>query len=142
MSEQPKLIEVIENIGKGFEDFKKVNDQRLDEEAAGNRARAKELSETLDKINDKLCDDTKQKEILEKRLAQTNDRLEILEALNDRPRASIKERMEGEHKELLNQPWHFLFVELRPFQFSREEAPESVQGPPDDESPCRTVPQA
>ena len=101
MSEEKQTLhEVIEGIGKGFETFKKVNDQRLDEEAKGNAARAKELAESLDKISDKLTDDTKQKEILEKRLAQASDRLEILEALNDRPKASIQDRMRGEHKDL------------------------------------------
>ena len=100
MSDQPKLVEVIENIGKGFEEFKKINDDRLDEEAKGNEARAKELSEALDKISTKLTDDTKKKELLEKKLALTSDRLELLEALNDRPGTSIKDRMYGEHKDL------------------------------------------
>ena len=100
MSDQPKLVEVIENIGKGFEEFKKINDDRLDEEAKGNEARAKELSEALDKISTKLTDDTKKKELLEKKLALTSDRLELLEALNDRPGTSIKDRMHGEHKDL------------------------------------------
>ena len=97
---QKGLHEVIEDIGKGFAQFREVNDKRLEEEAAGNKARAKELSESLDKINDKLTDDTKQKEILEKRIAQQTDRLEILEALNDRPRASVQDRMRSEHKDL------------------------------------------
>ena len=100
MSDQPKLVEVIDNIGRGFEEFKKINDQRLEEERIGNVARAKELSDSLEKISDKLTDDSKQKEILEKRLAQASDRLEILEALNDRPRSSIQDRMRSEHKSL------------------------------------------
>ena len=101
MSEEKQTLhEVIEGIGKGFDEFKKVNDQRLDEEAKGNAARAKELAESLDKISDKLTDDTKQKEILEKRMTQAADRLEILEALNDRPRASVQDRMRSEHKDL------------------------------------------
>ena len=101
MSEEKQTLqEVIEGIGKGFDDFKKVNDQRLDEESKGNAARAKELAESLDKISDKLTDDTKQKEILEKRMVQQADRLEILEALNDRPRASVQDRMRSEHKDL------------------------------------------
>jgi HK97 family phage major capsid protein len=97
---QPKLVEVIENIGKGFEEFKKINDERLDEEAKGNKARATELSDSLQKISAQLDDDGKQKAILEKRLGQASDRLELLEALNDRPGTSMKDRMLGEHKDL------------------------------------------
>jgi HK97 family phage major capsid protein len=102
MSEETQkgLHEVIEDIGKGFKQFREVNDKRLEEEAAGNKARAQELSESLEKINDKLTDDTKAKEILEKRIAQQTDRLEILEALNDRPRASVQDRLRSEHKDL------------------------------------------
>lgn len=100
MSDQPKLIEVIENIGKGFADFQKVNDERLVEEAKGNKARAQELSESLDMINDKLTLDTKDRDVLQKRLVQASDRLEILEALNDRPRTSIQDKMRSEHKDL------------------------------------------
>ena len=49
-----KLVDVIESIGQNFEEFKRVNDQRLEEERKGNEARAKELSETLEKIGDQL----------------------------------------------------------------------------------------
>lgn len=102
MTDLNKLAEVIGDIGKGFEDFKEVNDRRLDEERKGNEARAKELAESLDKISAKLTDDTKQKEILEKRMAQQQDRLEILEALNDRPKSTIQDRLHSEHKSLFD----------------------------------------
>ena len=95
-----KLVEVIENIGKGFEDFKKVNDERLDEERKGNEARAAELAETLDKISIKLTDDTKKKEALDRKIGMQADRLELLEALNDRPSMSIADKLQNEHKEL------------------------------------------
>jgi len=100
MSDGNKLVDVIENIGVNFEEFKKVNDQRLKAQEDGQEARAKELSESLERISDKLTSDTKQKEILERKLSAASERLEILEAMNDRPRASIQDRMRSEHKDL------------------------------------------
>ena len=100
---QSRLVDVIENIGQGFEDFKKVNDERLDEERKGNDARAAELAETLDKISDKLTDDSKKKELLERKLNVQADRLELLEALNDRPKMSMADKLHGEHKDLFEQ---------------------------------------
>ena len=95
-----KLVEVIENIGKGFEDFKKVNDERLDEERKGNEARSAELAETLDKISVQLTDDTKKKEAMERKAGILADRLELLEALNDRPSMSMADKLHSEHKDL------------------------------------------
>jgi len=97
---QSRIVDVIENIGKGFEEFKKVNDERLDEERKGNEARANELAETLDKISVQLTDDTKKKEELERKISLQTDRLELLEALNDRPTMSMADKMKSEHKDL------------------------------------------
>ena len=94
------IIEAIEGIGKSFDEFKKVNDQILAEERKGNEARAKELQATLDKISDELNQHQKNKEILEKRLATQQERLEIVEALNDRPRATVQDRLRSEHKDV------------------------------------------
>ena len=94
------LIEAVEGIGKSFEEFKKVNDQRLAEEAAGNIARAKELSDTLEKISAELSNHQKNKEVLEKRLASQAERLEIVEALNDRPGKTVQDKIKDKHLEL------------------------------------------
>ena len=95
-----QIMDAIEGIGKSFEEFKKVNDQILDEERKGNEARARELQATLDKIGDELSQHQKNREILEKRLAAQQDRIEIVEALNDRPRATVQDRIRSEHKDL------------------------------------------
>src|SRR5690348_11951297 len=93
-----ELTLAIEKIGTQFEEFKKINDQKIEEERQGNVARAKELSETLDKINDSMQKSINDKSVLEKRLAAQADRLEILEALNDRPRATVQDKIRSEHK--------------------------------------------
>lgn len=94
------LVDVMETIGANFEEFKRVNDERLEEERKGNEARARELAASLDQINEKLTEDQKKKEILERKLATQADRLEILEAMNDRPRMSLGEKLRSEHKDL------------------------------------------
>jgi HK97 family phage major capsid protein len=90
-------MEAVEKINTGFEEFKKVNDQKLAEEAAGNLARAKELQGTLDKIGDALTASQKEKAVQEKRLATMNERLEIQEALQDRPGKSVQEKAKDQH---------------------------------------------
>lgn len=95
-----EMFELIEKIGKGFEQFKEVHDQQLAEERKGNEARARELSTALDKISNELTDNSKKKELLEKRIAQYADRIEILEAMNDRPKATIQDRIKSEHMDL------------------------------------------
>lgn len=89
----------IEKIGSSFEEFKKVNDQKIDEERKGNEARAKELSATLDKISADLDAGKKAKEAEEIRRKQLAERLEILEAANDRPRATVQDKIKSEHKD-------------------------------------------
>lgn len=96
-----EIMQAIDKIGQGFEQFKKVNDARLDEEAKGNAARAAELSAMLEKIGGDLTEQVKARQILEKRLATLSERQEIIEALNDRPRASVQDRIRSEHKDLL-----------------------------------------
>jgi HK97 family phage major capsid protein len=101
MSDEKQLFTAIEGIGKAFEQFKQVNDQQIAEERKGNEARAKELAQSLEKISAELTDNTKKKAELEKRIAMQADRLELLEALNDRPKATIKDKINSEHKDNL-----------------------------------------
>jgi len=95
-----EIFEAIEGIGKSFEAFKDINDKRLDEERKGNEARAKELAAALEKVSEELTDNSKKKEMLEKRIAAQSDRLEMLEAMNDRPKGTIQDKIRSEHKEV------------------------------------------
>jgi HK97 family phage major capsid protein len=72
----------------------------LDEERKGNDARALELKVALDKISEDLTRNVQRKEVEEKRLSTMAERLEILEALNDRPRATVQDKIRSEHKDL------------------------------------------
>jgi hypothetical protein len=93
------IVSAIEGIGKSFEQFKEINDKRIEEERKGNEARAKELAAALEKVSAELTDNTKKKAELEKRIALQGDRLELLEAINDRPKASVHDRAKSEYKD-------------------------------------------
>jgi HK97 family phage major capsid protein len=98
MSDIKEVNDHIANIGKAFEEFKKVNDQRLEEVKKGDEARAKELSATLDKISADLDASRKAKEIIEKKFDAQKDRLEILESMADRPTNTVQTKIRNEHK--------------------------------------------
>jgi HK97 family phage major capsid protein len=98
MSDIKEVNDHIANIGKAFEEFKKVNDQRLEEVKKGDEARAKELSATLDKISADLDASRKAKEIIEKKFEAQKDRLEILESMADRPTNTVQTKIRNEHK--------------------------------------------
>lgn len=93
-----ELMGAIENIGRAFDEFKTTNEERLEEERKGNQARAQELSQKLDRIEAELTDAQKQKRTIEARLEAQKDRLEILEAVNDRPRGTVQDKLKDEYK--------------------------------------------
>ncbi len=97
--EKNPILGAIDNINSAFEEFKTTNDERLDAEAKGNEARAKELSEKLARIEIDIALEEKKKRDAERRAEVMDDRIDILEALNDRPKGSVQEKVLGEYKE-------------------------------------------
>jgi HK97 family phage major capsid protein len=95
------ILEAIENVQKSFSELKETNDKVLAEEAAGNIARANELRESLDKISDELSKHQKERQIVEKRQATLTERLEIVEALSERPGKTVQDKIRNEHKDLM-----------------------------------------
>ena len=92
------MLDAIENINTGFEAFKKTNDEILEAERKGNEARARELTEQLDRIETDIVKNEKAKKEGERKEAITQERIEILEAANDRPRGSIEDKIKDEYK--------------------------------------------
>lgn len=92
------ILGAIENIAAGFEAFKDTNDQILEAERKGNEARAKELTEQLDRIEADITKSEKVKKEGERKEAITQERIEILEAANDRPKGSIEDKIKDEYK--------------------------------------------
>lgn len=92
------LLDAIEGVNSAFEEFKKTNDERLEAESKGNKARASELQEKLDRIESEIVESQKAKREMERKLAAANERLECVEAMNDRPKGTIQDKLKGEHK--------------------------------------------
>jgi HK97 family phage major capsid protein len=94
-----EIITAIEGINSAFDEFRKTNDERLEAESAGNKARAAELGEKLDRIDNEITELTKKKREQERLMEAQKERIEILEALNDKPRATVEEKVKGEYSE-------------------------------------------
>lgn len=93
------IIEAVESINAAFDEFKKTNDERLDAEAKGNESRARELSEKLERIEADIVAGEKAKKEAERKNAILQERVEILEAVNDRPGKSVEDKVNDEYAE-------------------------------------------
>lgn len=91
-----QLVEAIEKVAGTFEEFKRVNDRALEEAEKKHESRASELSETLQKISADLDQQVKERKVAEQKAKSIQDRIEILEALQDRPRGTVQEKAKAE----------------------------------------------
>jgi HK97 family phage major capsid protein len=94
------ILEKIDEIGVAWTEFRKVNDARLEELKKGNDARANEHGEALTKINAALQLYTKQRDDLTREFNVLRERMELAEALLDRPKGTPEEKVAAEHKEV------------------------------------------
>ncbi len=93
-----EIVNAINEINEAFEEFKQVNDERIEAESKGNDARARELSEKLERIESVIDKAERKKREIERQNEALKERVEVLEALNDRPRGTIQEKIKSEHK--------------------------------------------
>ena len=93
------ILGAIDNINAAFEEFKTTNDDRLEAEAKGNTAKAKELGDKLERIEEDIIANEKKKRDSERKADIMSERVELLEALNDRPKGTIQEKLKSEHKD-------------------------------------------
>jgi HK97 family phage major capsid protein len=93
------ILDAVENINSAFEEFKTTNDERLEAEQKGNEARARELSEKLDRIERDIVSHEKAKKEEERKAAILQERVEILESINDRPGKTAEEKAKDEYAE-------------------------------------------
>ena len=93
------ILGAIDQINSAFEEFKTTNDKRLEAEKKGQEAHARELSEKLDRIEADIADGEKKKREAERQKEIMEERVEILESLNDRPKMSVQDKIKNEHKD-------------------------------------------
>jgi HK97 family phage major capsid protein len=92
------IKDALDSSATGFEEFKKINDQRLTALAEGREGEAKELDSKLEKLNTVInTADTKQREMgIENEMLK--ERIEELEIRQKQPGATQREKVENEYK--------------------------------------------
>jgi phage major capsid protein, HK97 family len=91
-----QIVEAIDKVAQTFETFKEVSEQQLAEAEKKHASRASELAQTLEKISADLDASVKERRLLEAKFKAHQDRVEILEALQDRPRGTVQEKAKNE----------------------------------------------
>lgn len=94
------ILEKVDEVAKLHEDFKKVNDDRLSKMEKNQESRAEELDQQLTKLNEALTKAIKERDAVIKEQKVNRERIEILEALAERPKSTPQEQMEDEYKTL------------------------------------------
>lgn len=95
------LLEIkgaIDKIGEAHEEFKKVNDQRLEALKSGNEAKAAELNVKLEKIEKDLSGLTALKKTIETEMELQRDRIEELESRAKSPGKTAAAKRQDEYK--------------------------------------------
>lgn len=86
------ILEEIKNIGEATAEFQKVNDARLAEIEKGNHAKAAELDSKLARIETTLSAAIAAKKDYEREFEAQKTRIELLEALSERPKGNAEEQ--------------------------------------------------
>ena len=94
------LLEAVEQVNKSVHDMRADNDKSLEELKKGNDAKFRELQEKCDKQEADIVDQIKARRDLERQLAIQKDRLEIVEAMNDRPKTDMAKKFLDEDASL------------------------------------------
>ncbi len=89
-----EILQKIEEFGEAVAQMRKANDESLSEMKKGNEARAKELEIQSDRWNKKIDELLKVTSTLNRENEAQKTRLEILEALADRPKGTPIEQAE------------------------------------------------
>lgn len=95
-TEHQELVEAVDKVAGTFEQFKTVYENQLSEAERKHMARSQELAESLERISADLNEAMKERQIAQKKLLQQQERIEMLEALQDRPRMSMADKARNE----------------------------------------------
>ncbi len=92
----------IDGMGMSFEEFKKVNDQRIDALKNGNESKAKELDTKLSKIETDVSKFSELKASIEREQQFNRERLEELESKASGPGKTAVQKIQDEYKDAFN----------------------------------------
>lgn len=91
------IIEEMQKFGESVTQMRKANDERLEKLEKGAEARAKELDIQADKWNLKIDESLKLIKHMQDTMEKDKARIEMLEALADRPKGTPTEQLEQKH---------------------------------------------
>jgi HK97 family phage major capsid protein len=92
-----EILQKIEEFGEAVTQMRKANDESIAEMKNGNESRARELEIKSDSWNKKIDELLKVTSALNKENEGQKTRIEILEALSDRPKGTPAEQLEQKH---------------------------------------------
>lgn len=98
MSSFTEIKQFIDQTATAFEEFKKVNEQRMDALKAGREGLAKELGEKLARIEGDIRVSTEQKAAAEREMQFLRERVEELESKRMNPGKTGAEKLQDEYK--------------------------------------------
>lgn len=98
MSSFVEIKKAIDETATAFEEFKKVNDERLKAEAKGREGLAAEWNEKLVKIESVISESTKTKQTLENEIKFMRERIEELESRQKAPGRTGSQKLADEYK--------------------------------------------
>ena len=91
------IVEEIQKMGETWSEYREKNDQRLEELAKGNDVRAKELEVQLSKMDKVLTEASGTIKQLQTEHENYKNRIEMLEAITDRPKGTPQEQLEQKY---------------------------------------------
>lgn len=92
------LTTAVEQLNQLIVDERKMNDERLEAMEKGNESRAKDLDKQLEGIAADIVEAQKKRKEEERKYALLAERVDVLEATNDRPGKSVEEKAADAHK--------------------------------------------
>ena len=94
------LVEKVDEVIGLVDQQRKAADQRMEALETGQKARAQELAEKIAKIEVATAAAIKQRDEMEREVKNLHERIELAEALLDRPKGTPQERLESQYKDL------------------------------------------
>jgi HK97 family phage major capsid protein len=98
MSTLMDIKQAIDTTAEAFEEFKKVNDKRLEDLKAGRDAQVADAEAKLAKLEEAITTSTKEKQAKEREMEFLRERVEELEAKTKLPGRTAAEKLESEYK--------------------------------------------
>lgn len=93
------IVEKFDEVVTTVTEMRKSNDARIEELRKGNESRASEQEEKISKMNADLTKFLKQRDDMVREVETMKTRLELAEAVLDRPKGTAGERLDTEYKD-------------------------------------------